>query len=575
MFRTIAKFTIGLLICYSHECFGQIAFQETQEQAGISEQQLNYGCYLGDFNNDGYDDLFITRRSGDAFNSLYENNRDGTFSDVSCILNNQSKHSSAAIWFDYNNDGWQDLLIANNVQEGHVLLRNNRDETFTDVTESAGVGGIKKETKSVNAADLNGDGWLDLYLNNFGEDNELYLNNRDETFTESVKISGVNHKGRAMGVVIFDYDNDTDQDIFLTFDGQPFVLYENNGLAQFIDVSLRTQTNLTGFGMGADIADINGDGFMDIYVTNLYENFLMTSNGDLTFSENGKTAGVADLGMGWGCNFVDVDNDGYPEIYVTNEYGFSPKKNVLYKNMRNLTFDKIADDAISSPYSGFGSAISDFNQDGKQDIFISNTNYVYQILANQSEAGNWIKIKLLDPQENWHAVGAQVQLTSLNSNQMDQLTAGSGHASQSSNIFHFGLGVAHVAESIKVTWPNGDIQKIGQLEANQTYLLVKDQDPNVFEPDNYLAQFPSQPLISLSTLDVSEKNRNEFYPNPVTHFLNIKDKVSELTVINNSGQRITIHPNNISETTFDLSTLPKGLYFLKINNRWKKLIIQR
>ncbi|MEQ8240594.1 MAG: FG-GAP-like repeat-containing protein [Cyclobacteriaceae bacterium] len=566
---------INILLILVLQAEAQISFEEVQQAAGISDQRFNYGCYLGDYNNDGFDDLFITRRTGEVGNSLYRNNGNGTFTEVSSILSNTSKHSSTAVWFDYNNDGWQDLMIANNVQEGHVLLRNNRDHTFSDVTESAGVGGVKKETKSVNAADLNNDGWLDLYLNNFGEDNELYINNQDGSFTESVKIAGANHKGRAMGVVIFDYDNDTDQDIFLTFDGQPFVLYENNGLAQFIDVSLRTKTNLTGFGMGVDIADINHDGFMDLYITNLKENFLIVSNGDLTFTENAVAAGAADIGMGWGCNFVDVNNDGYPEIYVTNEYGFSPEENVLYINSGDQKFQRLEQESIESPYSGFGSAISDFNHDGKQDIFISNSNYGHQILQNKSLTGNWVKIKLLDKTSNWHAIGAKVQLSTDTGELYDQSTAGSGHASQSSNVFHFGLNESTSAKNIVITWPDGAKQNIDKLEANEMYLVVKGQNTVVFEAENYQSHFAQIPLSKPLTFDLRANRETRLYPNPANDVITTRTSQANLTLVDNAGKGININSVNESHTIFNVSTLPEGIYYLKVDNQWERLLIQR
>jgi len=565
--------TILLILAVFAEA--QVSFEEVQETAGISDKRFNYGCYLGDYNNDGFDDIFITRRSGEVDNSLYKNNGNGTFTEVSLLLSNASKHSSTAVWFDYNNDGWQDLMIANNVREGHVLLRNNRDNTFSDVTESAGVGGVKKETKSVNAADLNNDGWLDLYFNNFGEDNELYLNNQDGSFTESVKIAGANHKGRAMGVVIFDYDKDIDQDIFLTFDGQPFVLYENNGLAQFIDVSLRTKTNLTGFGMGVDIADINDDGFMDLYVTNLKENFLILSNGDLTFSENAVSAGVADVGMGWGCNFFDVNNDGYPEIYVTNEYGFSPEENVLYINYGDQKFQRLEQKSIESPYSGFGSAISDFDHDGRQDIFISNSNYAHQVLHNQSLAGRWIEFKLLDKTSNWHAVGAKVKISTDSGDQYDQSTAGSGHASQSSNIFHFGLAESTSVKNIDITWPDGTKQRIDELNANEMYLIVKDQNPTIFEMENYKSHFSQTPISKPLNFDLRMKNEKALYPNPAQSILNTNSPQVDLTVVDNVGKRIKINALNGRNTTFDVSGLPEGIYYLKIDHHWERMLIQR
>lgn len=472
--KTILLIT-GLFIGFSG--FGQVIFSDVSSTAGINAVGSNHGLSVGDYDNDGDDDLFFPRNNN-FDNILYRNNGDGTFTDVTATAGlGYAGSSNNAVWGDLNKDGWLDLYVGN-VFEPNLLYYNNGDGTFTEGGQTAGVDHDGK-TKSLILIDINNDSWLDIYVANANEQNAFYLNNTDGSFSDIVFPSNTKDELNAMAAIFFDFDNDNDQDLYLTHDGnEANILYENNGSGYFTDVSVSSGTNIAAQGMGVDAGDINKDGFLDLYITNLYDNALLLNNGDGTFTNIAVSAGVNDYGMGWGTNFLDFDNDGQVDIYVSNDTYFSPYPNVLYKNNGDNTFTIVGEnDIVSSTGGGYATACTDINDDGMIDLLIANAGMIEgnQLLRNLSPTnGNWLKVNAIGTLSNESAIGARITVEANGEIFIDQVMAGNGYATQNSLTQHFGLGNATMIDRVSVQFPSGIVNELENVSPNQTITITED-----------------------------------------------------------------------------------------------------
>ena len=290
--------------------------------------------------------------------------------------------------------------------------------------------------------------------------------------------------------------------------------------------------------MGTDIADINRDGWLDIYVTNLYENVLFLNNGDGTFTEIGKGAGVDDYGMGWGTNFLDYDNDGWVDLYVGNDSYFSPYPNVLYQNLGDNTFEIVEEQgAVSSNMGAYGTAVFDLDLDGKQDLFIANTgtdNY-NQLFRNTYPEGNWIGFQLEGVESNRDAIGARVLCwDGQGVLHLDEVLNSVGFASQNSPRLHFGLGEANRVDSMHILWPNGLIQQIGELSSGYYYQVKEGQEPEVLKTE--ITSIPKNFFKNLGGLE-------SVFPNPASDQVFIQFKLERtaayrLSILDSFGRKI-------------------------------------
>ena len=470
-------------------------FTDISDIAGTSNGPNNNGVIIGDFDNDGFEDIFVPSRTSD--NRIFKNMSDGTFQNVTATTGIATGGlTMTGVWGDIDNDGDLDLFIGNyhipSNPASNYLYRNNGNGTFTDISTSAGVK-TNDQTRSVHMADINQDGFVDIYVCNLLQQNTYWKNNGNNTFTNNVYASGLTDTQISMGAIFFDYDNDGDPDVYLTHDAnQANIMYENNGNGTFSDVSASTNLNVVGQGMGVDHGDINNDGHLDIYVTNLGPNFLLLNDGNGSFTEIAEAAGVADGGgMGWGCFFVDYDNDGWEDLYVINDSQFGPVGNKLYKNNGDNTFTLVSD--ASSPlfsfFAGRGGTWSDFNNDGFPEITVANgqDSVGIQIFENQNSLNNWIGFELEGTTDARDAFGARIQITTTNGIKIDEKTGGSSYASQSTHRIYFGLGQG-IATDIIVTWPNGSVDSLGDFAINQIHsiqqeFILEDLDNDGFFTD--------------------------------------------------------------------------------------------
>ncbi|MDX2249662.1 MAG: FG-GAP-like repeat-containing protein [Bacteroidia bacterium] len=461
----------------------QNQFSDVSATAGIDDKGSNYGVAVADYDKDGWEDIFIARTKDE--NLLYRNRGDGTFSEVAREAGlNFAGESRVAAWGDFDNDGWPDLFLGNNAGTRDKIYYNRQDGTFQDISAAAHtLTSATGNAMAVLLADVDNDGFLDIYVARMNDQNTLYHNQGDLTFEDITLASGATDTLIAMGGIFFDYDNDHDQDIYLVHDGyQANILYRNNGDLTFTNVAEAANADVKAFGMGADAGDINNDGWLDLYITNLYSNVLLLNNADGTFTDITRTAGVGDYGMGWGTFFFDADNDGWLDIYVANT---PPYPNVFYHNQQDLTFlDRGEGTVLASNANSFGAVSLDYDVDGRVDIFITNSNDATgnQLFHNENiNDYHWVKFLLRGTISNALAIGARVEVYSDENHWVDEINSGSGYVSQNSLILHFGLGEADFVDSVVVFWPGGIRQTYENLTVGRTHILNEGEKVN---PEN-------------------------------------------------------------------------------------------
>jgi len=497
-------------LCLTANSLAQINFAEVGEAAGVKQIGSNYGVSVADYDNDGWEDIFIARTSG--INKLYHNNGDGTFTNM--IVNAGIfvfGKTQVGIWGDLDNDGWKDLYLANGGGNANSLFRNKGDGTFEDISAAAGVQHIGNP-QSMAMADIDNDGFLDIYIADLDGPNVMYRNNGDLTFTDQTAQRGMTDNQESMGVIFFDYDNDDDLDLYLPHDNfEPAYLLKNLGNGNYINLGVASGTDLERFGMGTDVADINNDGWLDIYVTNLGNNDLLLNNGDATFELISESSNCDDPGFSWGTQFVDVDNDGFTDVFSANVGAIA---NTLFKNEGDLTFtDVSADTEIASTYNAFGMSTIDYNNDGKMDLIVANSTGSpgTELYLNESQnANHFTKIQLIGTSSNRDGIGSRVLLRAGNLEMNDVVTAGSGWSSQTSNNMHFGLGQQAMIDELMVRWPSGIIDTFENIVAD--YQLVITEGGDSLEIIGYDPIDPNPNVDTTIILAQEDKNIVVFTP---------------------------------------------------------------
>jgi hypothetical protein len=490
------------------------------------------GVALFDYDNDGYPDVYLVngaaipslrKESPKYWNRLYHNNHDGTFTDVTgkAGVAGEGYGMGVAIG-DYNNDGWPDIYVVNTGK--NQLFRNNGNGTFTDVTDTAGVGGGMLDGKkmwSVSAAwvDYNNDGLLDLFVSNYCKwevnkdpfcgpkpglrtychpnsyanlPNTLYRNNGDGTFTDVSAETGIaKYSGKGMGVAIADYDGDGFMDIFVANDNRPNFLFHNLGGKKFEEIALEsgvayTQSGSAISGMGADFKDVDNDGRPDIWHTAVEnESFpLFQNRGDGQFWE--RTFQMHLLGTrgmsGWGNGIFDFDNDGWKDLFVArgnvldNVAQFSNRHyeepNAVFLNLGNGKFQDVSGEAgpdFQKAAAHRGVAFGDLDNDGRIDAVVSVLNGKVKYFHNISQNGNhWILLKLAGKKSNRMALGAQIRITGEDgAKQYNEVTTAVGYACASDSRVHFGLGASKTIREIDIKWPSRIHQVLHNVAADQ------------------------------------------------------------------------------------------------------------
>jgi hypothetical protein len=505
-----------------------------------SIETMTGGVAVFDYNNDGLLDIFFTNGAAipsleksdpSYYNRLFRNNGDGTFTDVTESAGLKGiGYSMGVAAGDYDNDGFVDLYVTG--VNCNQLFHNNGDGTFTDVTAKAGVSGLLPNSGkpwSITAGwfDYNNDGLLDLFVVNYldydirtaalcnmegkpaycspngfrGTSNILYRNNGDGTFTDVSAQSHISqYVGKGMGVAFADYDNDGFTDIFVSNDTFPNFLLHNNGDGTFTDVALEAGVAFTGngktvAGMGADFRDLDNDGKPEIFHTAMFgDTFPLYSNlGGGQFEDATSRAGLTTLTSrftAWGTGDFDFDNDGRKDLFaatsdildnadavVHRPYALP---NLLLRNKGNLTFEDVsatASAAFSVPAPHRGAAFGDFTNDGKIDIVVTVLNGPPELLMNRTRNQNhWIILKLVGVKSNRDGLGTKVKISTSHGDQYNEATTAVGYNSSSDKRVHFGLGDATVIDKIELAWPSGVKQILTNVKADQI-LTVTERQP--------------------------------------------------------------------------------------------------
>ena len=479
------------------QVFGNPIFTKVTSQVGLKSLPVGLRFGIFDFDNDDNLDLYIQMK--DVPSVLYRNNGENkgySFTNISSStgLDKVSGAHSGASLIDYDNDGFVDIFVT--AHGAKILYRNKGNGTFEDVSDVSGVSGITNEDRSTHNAfgDYNNDGYLDLFLSNdTSRAAVLYKNNGPPQwqFTDVTAKSNIVFKGWAHGCVFVDYDNDGDQDLYISTYYGNNVLYRNDGNGTFTDVAPLVGLAIGERSRGTVFGDYDNDGDLDLYVTRgvfhtAYSNFLLRNDGppDYTFTDVTFEAGVGDSGDGGDSAFGDFDNDGDLDIIVAN---MNNQANVLYRNNGNGTFTNVTKLAgVSNPLNIDLIAFGDYNNDGFLDLYalIGNNNILYR---NRATSKHWLKIKLVGTKSNRDGFGARIIVSTGDLKQMRYVDGGDfGGGFQSSQPIHFGLGTAESVDRIEVKWPSGIVTVLDDVPVNQMLTIV--------EGDSVVTQTPIQSL---------------------------------------------------------------------------------
>lgn len=437
-------------------------------------------------------------------NRLYRNNHDGTFQDVTKKAGVEGEGYGMGVSIgDYNNDGYPDIFVSN--YGPNELFRNDGNGTFTNVTKKAGVSGGNECTAGAAWFDYDGDSFLDLYVGNYlyydpdykyfyapdgfpgpmaydAQKDILYHNNSDGTFNDVTEKLGITDlDGRAMGVGVADMDEDGYVDVYVANDHTLNYLWHNEKGTGFNNIGIMSGTAFSQGGeaavsMSIDFADYTGDGLLDMFVSDDTYCSLYQNRGNGLYSDEGISSGISMAAaqfVGWSSSFFDYDNDGDADITKTNGalkhlYG---QESQVFENDGSGKFTDVSlklGDYFNKEYVGRGSCIGDYDNDGDLDLFVTNLNDRCVLLRNnKGNQNNWLLLDLKGTVSNADAVGARVRLTSGGKLQINQKRSTTGYLSQGDHRLHFGLGKNDIIEKIEITWPSGKNQVLENVKANQ------------------------------------------------------------------------------------------------------------
>ena len=551
--KTIHRLII-LLVCASPVfSAAAIQFVDVTEEAGINFHHVNgadgafhlpetlgAGGAFFDADNDGFLDIYLVNSgywdkppsARQAISALYQNNRDGTFTDITTAagVENRGNYGQGAACADYDNDGNVDLYVTN--FGANVLYRNNGDGTFTDVTMSAGVGD-PGWSSSACFLDYNTDGHLDLFVVNYlvysldvpylpcGEDgtqtychpslfegapDTLYRNNGDGTFTDVSHTAGVGgiggmFHGKGLGVVSADFNNDGTPDLYVANDDTRNDFFYNNGDGTFSEISLLAGcaysfNGIAQAGMGIAVADYNADSWLDIFVTNLsYEtNALYRNNGDGTFTDLIYEAHLGKesfLFVGFGTRFFDADNDGWQDIFIANGHILDNIEDThdvltyrqpdqLFRNKGDSTFQEVSESAgayFQRAAVSRSALFADYDNDGDVDTLVTENNGPATLLKNETETqNNYVSVKTVGVISNRDGIGTRVSVTTGEHTQIQEVNPGASYLSSHDPRCHFGLGTNTAIDRLEVRWQSGVVQVFENLSANQAHTVSEFSD---------------------------------------------------------------------------------------------------
>ena len=454
---------------------GDGTFTDVTEKSGVGDTGYGHGCAVGDYNNDGQLDLYVTNY---GTNRLYRNNGDGTFTDVAEIAGvTEPRWSSSCAFADYDRDGNLDLYVVN-----YIVF---------DIDENPWCGLKEKGIRAYCEPD------------NFpAQSDTLFRNNGDGTFTDVTKSAGIyNTTGKGLGVVWGDYNNDGVPDIYVANDSTENFFYHNNGDGTFEEIGFMigvalSEDGAAENGMGTAFGDWNNDGWLDLTVTNYAQqtNTLYHNDADGFFTDATATTKTAQLTypyLGWATAFIDYDNDGYQDLFVANghlhenlaelgQQGTYGQRNLLFRNNDNGTFTEVSETlgpGMKLADVSRGATFADYDSDGDIDIVVTNSNTAPRLLRNDGgNQKNYLQIRLVATRGTTDAIGARVKITTGDLTQTREVRSGDGYLSQRDLTLHFGVADYAQIDSVEIQWQSGAKQLIKSVPANQVLSLKENSD---------------------------------------------------------------------------------------------------
>lgn len=471
------------LICaifISHTYSQSVSYSDIADSLNIIH--TSHPSYLGtgvsfvDFNRDGWDDLTYGTSNNDSI-YFYQNNS-GNFTKIPSLFDVPLENNQV-LWIDIDNDGDLDAFVSNHNGQDK-LFENTGSMQFTDITATANITTGNLWTISAASTDFDRDGYMDIYViirsPAVPHSNILFRNNGDKTFSDVTDSMGVGDLGKLpLGVAFLDYDRDGWEDIYIAQDREyPGTLFKNYGGAYFEDVAVESNSAVVICGMCVNVGDYDNSGTLDIYVTNgIGGNKLLKNNGDGTFTELADSLGVGFNGVGWGSQFMDYDLDNDLDLYVSGSVvGSGQVSSLMYENINDSIFVISSGTGfIGDTLASYSNAIGDLNNDGYIDLAVSNSDsYLSQLWFNDGNNSNhWIRVKLTGHYSNFDGVGSWIEIYHNGRKDTRYMHAGFSYKGQNSYTMTIGLGTDQLVDSLIITWPSGIISKLTNIASGQLY----------------------------------------------------------------------------------------------------------
>ena len=544
----------------------QIAFDNEAETLGVEiicgNTLFGNGVSFFDYDNDGWDDLTVA--TADDVPVRFYKNINGNFVEQTLNIANNNWRNKQVNWVDIDNDGDNDLFVTSDTSINR-LYENLGNMILQDITSTSGLLNEVLVTYGASWGDYNNDGFLDVFLSNRDTTipNILYKNNGNNTFSLVNSESGLITTGTLSFCSAFiDYNKDGFQDIYVANDKveYPNIMYKNNGDGTFTEVGFETGTDITIDAMSVTIGDYNSDSWLDIYVTNdVVGNVLLKNNGNGTFSDETLSSNTAMNSVAWGSVFLDAENDGDLDIYVSAEHDGTVSgylSSALFTNNNDEYI--LENEAIPDDYAiSYSNAIGDIDNDGYPEILVNNINHdnIFLWKNNSNNTNNWLKVKLEGTISNRNGVGSMIEISVNGEKQYRYTLIGEGYLSQNSASEIFGIGDATVIDYVKVNWLSGTEDIFYNVSPNQNLKIVEG-----------------------SSLSIEESNTSEIklFPIPTTEILNIESSlpIEEVMVYNLLGEVNISAYMNKNEISLDVTSLEPGIYFLRLSLNSSQEIIK-